>query len=139
MKRIVLILFIFAVAGYAATQPFAPRADGEEILLARLLYTLARDEGDEAMFALGGVVMNRVRNPWFPDTIGEVIREPHQFAYGSKYDERSLRVARAAIAGDYRMDRGALYYQAMDATHRWDPSAALAVIGNYGFYAERGV
>ena len=45
------------------------------------------------------VVMNRVDSPFFPDNIEDVLNQPHQFARGNRYDERSLQAAREIRMG----------------------------------------
>ena len=47
--------------------------DRDTVLLARTIYALGRDESYETKLALGTVVMNRVENAWFADTLGEVL------------------------------------------------------------------
>jgi len=135
MKRTIIIAVLLALTAYAILVPgLAISEDESAVLLAKTLYTLARDQSDEVMLALGGVVMNRVANPWFPDTVAEVIEQPHQFAHGTKYDARSLRIANAALSGRYPLRRNVVYYHALDASQVWDMSGAHEILGNYGFF-----
>jgi predicted nucleic acid-binding Zn-ribbon protein len=51
----------------------------EARLLAAIIHTEARGEPFVGQIAVGNVVLNRVNNHQFPDTIEEVIRQPGQF------------------------------------------------------------
>ncbi len=48
------------------------------ILLAKAIYAEARGESFEGQVAVGAVILNRVRSPYFPDTIREVILQRDQ-------------------------------------------------------------
>ena len=111
--------------------------DRDTILLARSIYALARNESYETKLAIGSVVMNRIENPWFGDTLGEVLNEQHQFPIGSRYDADSLSAAHDVLAGKRVLDESALYYRAADASGDWN-AEAIRTIGNYSFYAEDG-
>ena len=79
-------------------------------LLAALIQCEAGGEGYEGQVAVGAVVMNRVADPRFPETIAEVIYQPGQFtpvkhgkvdrvlASGNIY-ESCLEAAREAVSG----------------------------------------
>ncbi len=74
-------------------------------LLARIIYAEARGEPYEGQVAVGAVLLNRVRDPAFPNSISGVIYQPLAFesvADGQFYlapDEESIRAARAALNG----------------------------------------
>ncbi len=48
-------------------------------LLARLVYAEARGEPFEGQVAVAAVLLNRVRNPQFPDTVAGAVYQPGQF------------------------------------------------------------
>lgn len=78
-------------------------------LLARIINGEARGEPYEGQVAVGAVVMNRVKNPSFPNTISGVIYQPGAFT----------AVADGQInAGMYSSS----YNAARDALNGWDPS-----------------
>lgn len=54
-------------------------AEGEEELLAAIIYCEAGGEPYEGMVAVGTVVLNRVNSPFFKNTITDVIYSPGQF------------------------------------------------------------
>ena len=138
MKRITCVLLLTALAlGIALAPSIGLSEDDSTTLLARALYTLGHGESYETLLALGSVIMNRVDSPWFPDTVEEVINQPHQFAYGSRYDERTLKAAREVIEGKRTVKSYVVYYSALDATAKRDIASAVAVIGNYGFYQDK--
>lgn len=49
--------------------------------LAMAVYYESRGESLKGQRAVASVVMNRVRSPRFPDTVCEVIFQPHQFSF----------------------------------------------------------
>lgn len=131
MKRIlcaVLLIALFVFPGLGLTE-------GDDTMqLARTLYTLGRDESYDTLLMLGTVVMNRVDDPWYPDTVAEVLGEPHQFPSGMKYDERSLQAAREVMMGRRTLPRDVVRFCAQDATVKIDADKLCTTSGNYGFY-----
>lgn len=109
--------------------------DRDTILLARSIYALAREESYETKLAIGTVVMNRVENPWFGETLGEVLNEQHQFPAGSRYDAESLSAAHDVLSGIRVLDESALYYQANDASEPMMDKSPVKTIGAYTFLA----
>lgn len=112
--------------------------DRDTVLLAQTLYALGKDESYDVKLALGTVVMNRVENAWFDDTLGEVLREQQQFPAGSRYDEDSLRAAHAVLSGVRVLDESALYYHPIDASEPWNNAFMVAQLGSFGFFSESG-
>ena len=87
MKRVLCGLLLIALL----VLPGLGLTEGEDtIRLARTLYTLGQGESYDTLLKLGSVVMNRVESPWYPDTVKDVLGEPHQFPRGTLYDEESL-------------------------------------------------
>ena len=130
MKRVLcagLLLALFILPGLGLTE------GDDTIQLARTIYTLGRDESYETKLMIGTVVMNRVENPWYPDTVREVLGQPHQFAHGTMYDERTLEAAREIMMGRRVLPREVLEYIALDASSL--PNGELCkTSGNFGFY-----
>lgn len=112
--------------------------DADTVLLARTIYALGKGESYETKLALGSVVMNRVENNWFADTLGEVLTEQQQFPAGRRYDDESLQAAHAVLSGRRTLAENALYYQAADAENAWGNENRIASAGNYNFYSENG-
>ena len=78
----------YEAEGYSG-RTVTPR-EGEENLLAHIIYCESGSESYESKVAVGSVVLNRVNSPHFPDTITEVIYAPMQF--------QPVRSGRLAIA-----------------------------------------
>lgn len=109
-------------------------------LLARLIHGEARGEPYEGMVAVGAVVLNRVRDSRFPNTVAGVIYQPGAFdvvADGQinlAPDDKSLKAARDALNG-WDPSYGCIYYfNPATATSKWIWSRPLVVkIGNHNF------
>ena len=134
MKKWIALLAILILGVCILTPKPGFTEDRDTVLLARAIYALARNESYDAKLAIGTVAMNRVANPWFGDSLGEVLNEQHQFPIGSRYDADSLSAAHDVLAGRRALPAGALYYQTENASEpRTD--APVETVGGFAFYA----
>lgn len=135
MRRFIAGLLMLAalVCLLAPTASFTE--DRATIRLARTLYALGKTESYETKLALGSVVMNRIDDPWFPNSLDGVLREQQQFPAGERYDAESLRAAHALLAGARRLPPNALYYRSADAPSPLPGQTRVATSGSYSFYA----
>ena len=131
MKRLlccVLLIFLIVFPGLGLTE------GDDTIQLARTIYTLGRDESYETKLMIGSVVMNRVEDPWYPDSIREVLGQPHQFPHGTKYDDESLQAAREIMMGRRALPSGIVILCSVDSASQPDADKLYACSGNYRFY-----
>lgn len=112
--------------------------DQDTVLLARTIYALGKDESYETKLAIGTVVMNRVENAWFANTLGGVLKEQQQFPAGSRYDAESLQAAHAVLSGQRALSASALYYRALDAADPLSAEHWVDTVGGYAFYSSDG-
>lgn len=111
-------------------------------LLARAINGEARGEPYEGQVAVGAVILNRVRDSRFPNTIAGVIYQPGAFTAVSDgqinvpIDENStvVKAARDALNG-WDPTEGAVYYFNPDtATNKWIWSRpVIKTIGKHRF------
>lgn len=109
-------------------------------LLARLIYGEARGEPYTGQVAVGAVVMNRVKNSSFPNTISGVIYQSGSFDVVSDGqinlgpNSSAKKAAQDAING-WDPSYGAIYYfNPKTATNKWIWSRPVTiVIGNHRF------
>ena len=109
-------------------------------LLAKTIYAEGRGEPYTGQVAIGAVVMNRVRNAAFPNTISGVVYQKHAFTAVSdgqinlNPDDTAMRAARDAING-WDPTGGALYYyNPAVATSSWIfDRQTVTVIGRHVF------
>ena len=110
------------------------------MLLARLINGEARAEPYEGQVAVGAVIMNRTRDPAFPNTIAGVIYQPGAFTaivdgqINAKIEQSCIDAARDALNG-WDPSGGAIYYfNPATATNAWIWSRQLIkVIGHHRF------
>ncbi|AVX20825.1 MULTISPECIES: cell wall hydrolase [Carboxydocella] len=119
-------------------------SESEMDLLARLVHAEARGESFQGKVAVAAVVLNRVINDQFPDTVKEVIlqktRGTYQFspvqdgAINLPADRESYEAVREALAG-YDPTEGSLYfYNPQIATDTWIKTLPTStMIGNHVF------
>lgn len=138
MRKWIAALVMLAMLACVFLPTVSFTEDADTVLLARAIYALGKNESYETKLALGSVVMNRVENNWFADSLGDVLTDQQQFPAGSRYDDESLRAAHAVISGKRALPGDALYYQAADASNAWGDENKIDSIGNYNFYRTSG-
>ena len=108
--------------------------DEDIALLARLISAEARGEEYTGQLAVGNVVVNRLHDGTWGDTLREVIFAEGQFAAPMKtYTESCLEAAREALTGDERaVPEFVLYFQREKTDHFYAPW--YATIGAHNFY-----
>ena len=138
MRKMLVLAAVIAALVCALVPSVSFTEDEDTVLLARTIYALGKGESYETKLAIGTVVMNRVENAWFADTLGEVLQEQHQFPAGSRYDDESLQAAHAVLSGERVLSASALYYQPLDAAEQWSDADLVDTVGGYGFYSDNG-
>ena len=109
-------------------------------LLAKTIYAEGRGEPYTGQVAIGAVVLNRVRNSAFPNTISGVVYQKHAFTAVSDGqinltpNDTAMKAARDAING-WDPTGGALYYyNPAIATSSWIfDRQTVTVIGKHVF------
>jgi N-acetylmuramoyl-L-alanine amidase len=106
-------------------------------LLARLITAEASGQPYEAKVAVGAVVLNRIKNGTFANTISGVIYETingyHQFTpvtnglINNPADADAVKAANAALSGE-DPTKGALFYFDDSTTNKWLWSKTIAII-----------
>ncbi len=115
-------------------------SSSEVYLLAKTIYAEGRGEPYTGQVAIGAVVLNRVRNNQFPNTISGVVYQKHAFTAVSDGqinltpNETAMKAARDAING-WDPTGGALYYyNPAVATSSWIfDRQTVTVIGKHVF------
>jgi len=132
MKRALCAVLLVALIVF----PGLGLTEGDDtIQLARTLYTLGRDESFETKLMIGSVIMNRVGSPWFPDSVREVIGQPHQFPHGTRYDEESLQAAREIMMGRRTLPGDVVYYGLLNSqNNHFSKNTLFITSGEYGFF-----
>ena len=110
---------------------------GDLQLLARLISAEARGEPYLGQVAVGAVVLNRVEQPSFPNSIAGVICQPGAFSCldDGQFNQPVSESAYRAALGGYDPSYGAIYYfNPATATSKWIWSRPLIVtIGSHRF------
>lgn len=136
MKKAVVCLALLFLAIVLPSLSFTE--DQETVLLARAVYAVARDESYETKLAVAFAALNRVDDPWHPNTLRGVLEEKHQFPIGSYYDAESLRAAHEALAGRRNLPADVMYFQSAAGASRWDDTYLYRTIGGLSFYTRDG-
>lgn len=127
---------------------YAAPSTNETYLLAKVIHWEARGEPYTGKVAVGAVVLNRVNNSKFPNTMHKVIYQPKQFSGADttafaniKPDSSSMEAARDALSGN-DPTYGALYFLNQNTViaqrgslPSWIHKLTFTVqIGNHWFY-----
>jgi len=109
-------------------------------LLAKLIYAEARGEIYRGKVAVAAVVLNRVDDARFPNTISGVIYQPKQFtcvsngAINNTPNEECLRAARDALNGVDPSGGALFFFNAKTTSSSWNATRkVITVIGNHTF------
>lgn len=114
--------------------------DDDTYLLARAVHGEARGEPYIGKVAVAAVILNRVKDPAFPNTIASVIYQPYAFTavadgqINLSPDDESIKAARDALNG-WDPTYGCRYYwNPATATSKWIWSREVVVkIGKHWF------
>lgn len=115
-------------------------SSNELYLLAKCIYAEARGEPYEGQVAIGAVVLNRVKDPRFPNTISGVIYQPGAFTavadgqINLSPNQTAINAANDALNG-WDPTYGCLYYyNPATATSKWIWSLPVVLkIGKHSF------
>ena len=131
--------------------PEYAEGEGEDILLAKLIFHEAGNQPYAGRVAVAEVVMNRVYSGLFPDNIYDVIYQPGQFSYnhriaGSPVTEENLGIARRVIDSSERVfyNPEVLYFRNPMVTSGipqservdWGRHTWYSYIGGHTFYTQ---
>ncbi|MDR1203897.1 MAG: cell wall hydrolase [Peptococcaceae bacterium] len=124
----------------AAASASGVAASGDAYMLAKLISGEARGESYIGQVAVGAVVVNRLQNPNFPNSLSGVVFEPGAFdaVWDGQYHKEptvsAVQAAQSALAG-WDPTGGALYYwNPISATSDWIWSrSVIARIGRHVF------
>ena len=109
-------------------------------LLARVISAEARGEPYAGQVAVGGVILNRIKHPSFPNTLAGVIYQPGAFScitdggINAAVSDSAYKAARDAVNG-WDPSGGAIYYfNPAKATSAWIwPRPVIVVIRSHRF------
>jgi spore germination cell wall hydrolase CwlJ-like protein len=133
-----------ASLGGCAISPFSLLSPTE--CLARVMYFESNRSSPEGMLAVGTVVMNRMHDPKFPNTVCGVVGQPNQFAAGVLWkplkEGKSLALARQVaervMAGARHPGvRNAKFFHTEGYSFPYTNMHYVLVAGGNAFYEKR--
>ena len=112
------------------------------LLLSRVIYRESGNQSLEGQMAVGNVVLNRVADPAFPDTVEGVLAQKNQFStYKSGVLRKTEPSAKSIIAAKLVLDggvvketRGALFFDCTNNSWAARNKQLIATFGDHNFY-----
>ena len=104
------------------------------LCLSSVIHHEARGEPLEGQIAVASVVLNRVEDPRFPNTVCGVVKEPKQFSwYGKKpLTNKKEKLAKNILTGEVKRNvPNALFFAHVSV---WFKRKIIKVIGEHRFY-----
>jgi len=148
LKRIVAIILclmllcaeaVWAAPKQDAKKPAYTKADIS--LLAKVVQLEAGNTSERAQLAVGTVVLNRVKNKQFPNSLSKVIYQKGQFSVVHlkkwktlKPSKLSLSSAKKVLEGKRILDEDVLYFKWKGLSRRWGKRVYVTTIGGNMFY-----
>jgi spore germination cell wall hydrolase CwlJ-like protein len=118
-----------------------PLTDYEIEILSKLIHLEARGEPEEGQIEVAKVVLNRVNDARFPDTIEEVIFQKRQFTPAAKIKCLTLDIEpyKMIIARAFESESESLYFMNRGLSDSgnigwFDTLVATGTIGNHEFF-----
>ena len=110
--------------------------------LSRVIYRESGNQSLEGQMAVGNVVLNRVADPAFPDTVEGVLAQKNQFStYKSGVLRKTEPSAKSIIAAKLVLDggvvketRGALFFDCTSNSWAARNKQLIATFGDHNFY-----
>ena len=141
MKTFTLFL-VFLLSGIDIAEA---QTNADFNCLAKTIYHESRGESVPGQFAVGSVVMNRVRSSIYPNTVCKVVHQPYQFSWTllknvSIRDKKAWRdaqqIAAILIYKTLKSNIGtSLDYHSTSVNPRWSKHyVRLLTLGNHIFY-----
>ncbi len=126
--------------GMSAPDTGATSQSNSVALLAKVISAEARGEPYAGQVAVGGVILNRVEHPSFPNSLAGVIYQPGAFTcmtdgqINQPVSDSAHRAAREALGGSDPSGGAIYYFNPATATSSWIWSRPLIkIIGKHRF------
>ena len=142
MKKLLIISIVFSLFIISCFAQSNNNRNNESELLARIVHAEAKGEPYIGQVAVAAVILNRIDNPDFPNTLAGVIYQPGAFEpvmngtinQDVPKDASARKAAREALNG-YDPTGGCLYFFNPDtATSKWIWSKTIVkTIGKHNF------
>ena len=112
---VILLASVLAGCGTVETETEKPYSDNDLYILSHIISAESGNCSENMMIAVGSVVLNRVEDERFPDTIEEVVFQPGQYSptwNGSFYDEptdEAVEVAEMLLTDGSQIDESVVW------------------------------
>ena len=112
---VILLASVLAGCGTVETETEKPYSANDLYILSHIISAESGNCSDEMMIAVGSVVLNRVEDDRFPDTIEEVVFQPGQYsptwngAYFNDPTDEAVEVAEMLLTDGSQIDESVVW------------------------------
>lgn len=112
---VILLASVLAGCGTVETETEKPYSDNDLYILSHIISAESGNCSEDMMVAVGSVVLNRVSDERFPDTIEEVVFQPGQYSptwNGTFYNEptdEAVEVAEMLLTDGSQIDESVVW------------------------------
>lgn len=112
---VILLASILAGCGSVETETEKPYTDNDLYVLSHIISAESGNCSEDMMIAVGSVVLNRVSDERFPNTIEEVVFQPGQYsptwngAYYAEPTEEAVEVAEMLLTDGSQIDASVVW------------------------------
>lgn len=140
LKLLIACLFLTLTSSLSIEAYGKPSKQLQTKCMAEAVYQEARGEPYKGKLAVGQVIMNRTKNPRFPNTVCDVIFQKHQFPWTKQFTRFTatyeyIILAEKIISGNHYLGNfKATHFHAKYVNPRWNDLYVVSIIGNHIFY-----
>lgn len=112
---VILLASVLAGCGTVETETEKPYSDNDLYILSHIISAESGNCSEDMMIAVGSVVLNRVEDERFPDTIEEVVFQPGQYsptwngAYYNDPTDEAVEVAEMLLTDGSQIDESVVW------------------------------
>lgn len=112
---VILLASILAGCGTVETETEKTYSDNDLYILSHIISAEAGNCSEDMMIAVGSVVLNRVKDERFPDTIEEVVFQPGQYSptwngtYYAEPTDEAVEVAEMLLTDGSQIDESVVW------------------------------
>jgi spore germination cell wall hydrolase CwlJ-like protein len=141
MRRLDKVLVVILLCGSNIAYAPTTATDPHTACLASTLYHEARGEPYVGKLWVAAVVLNRVKSAYYPNTVCDVVYDPHQFPWTKDphtYDDPHYDLAQSILSNKTILPKTkATHFHNLTVHPNWKHLVPIKTIKNHVFYEKK--